>query len=250
VTGGSGGIGLAIAAGLVGRGYDVVLTARREDRLRAAAEKIGARYVVADAADEQQMAAVMAAVDEVHLLVHAAGVLQGTFVRKLSLDDLDQVLRANLRSGFVTTQAVLTKMPIGGRLIYIGSSASKEPMKGRTAYSASKAGLDAFASALRREVARDGINVNVVIPAPVETEILEEVTFEMVALQSSDVVDAVLFLDGLHPRVVIPEIFMYANPEGPLAPPPLLPPAAQAKLLPPAAQAKLLPPAAKAKQQP
>jgi NAD(P)-dependent dehydrogenase (short-subunit alcohol dehydrogenase family) len=238
VTGGSGGIGLAIAEGLVGRGYDVVITARGEDRLRAAAEKIGARYVAADGADEHQMAAVMAAVDEVHLLVHSAGILRGTFLRKLSLDDLDATLSANLRSAFVTTQAVLTKMPIGGRLIYIGSSASKEPMKGRTAYSASKAGLDAFASALRREVSRDGINVNVVIPAPVETEILEEVTFEMVALQASDVVDAVLFLDGLHPRVVIPEIYMYANPEGPLAPAPLLPPAAQAKLLPPAAKAK------------
>jgi NAD(P)-dependent dehydrogenase (short-subunit alcohol dehydrogenase family) len=229
VTGGSGGIGLAIAEGLVGRGYDVVITARNENRLRAAAEKIGARYVVADGADEAQMAAVMEAVDEVHLLVHSAGILKGTFLRKLSLDDLDQVLSANLRSAFVTSQAVLTKMPVGGRLIYVGSSASKEPMKGRTAYSASKAGLDAFASALRREVSRDGINVNVVIPAPVETEILEEVSFEMVALQASDVVDAVLFLDGLHPRVVIPEIFMYANPEGPLAPPPLLPPAAKAK---------------------
>jgi NAD(P)-dependent dehydrogenase (short-subunit alcohol dehydrogenase family) len=248
VTGGSAGIGLACAEGLVGRGYDVVLTARGEDRLRTAAEKIGARYVVADAADEDQMAAVADAVDEVHLLVHSAGVLRGTFVRKLSLADLDMVLRANLRSAFVATQAVLPKMPVGGRLIYIGSSASKEPMKGRTAYSASKAGLDAFASALRREVSRDGINVNVVIPAPVETEMLEEVTFEMVALQVGDVVDAVLFLDGLHPRVVVPEIFMYANPEGPLAPPPLLPPAAQAKQLPPAAQAKQVPPAAKARQ--
>jgi NAD(P)-dependent dehydrogenase (short-subunit alcohol dehydrogenase family) len=229
VTGGSGGIGLAVADGLVGRGYDVVITARSEDRLRAAAEKIGARYVVADGANEQDMAAVLDAVDTVDLLVHSAGILKGTFLRKLSLDDLDQVLSANLRSAFVTTQAVLTKMPVGGRLIYIGSSASKEPMKGRTAYSASKAGLDAFAYALRREVSRDGINVNVVIPAPVETEILEEVTFEMVALQTSDVVDAVLFLDGLHPRVVIPEIYMYANPEGPLAPSPLLPPAAKAK---------------------
>jgi hypothetical protein len=49
----------------------------------------------------------------------------------------------------------------------------------------------------------------------------------MVALQVSDVVDAVLFLDGLHPRVAIPEIAMHANPEGPLAPAPLLPPGAK-----------------------
>jgi NADP-dependent 3-hydroxy acid dehydrogenase YdfG len=229
VTGGSAGIGLACAEALAGRGYDVVLIARGEDRLRAAAERIGARCLVADAADETQMAAAIDALDQVHLLVHSAGVLRGTFLRKLSLDDLDHELRANLRSAFVTTQAVLPKMPVGGRLIYISSSSSKEPMKGRTAYSASKAGLDAFASALRREVSRDGINVNLVTPAPVETEMLEEVTFEMVALQVSDVAAAVTFLDSLHPRVVVPEIYMYANPEGPLAPPPLLPEAARRK---------------------
>lgn len=228
VTGGSSGIGLTCAEALVARGYDVVLTARGEERLRAAAEKIGARYVVADAAEPAQMDAVMAACDAVHLLVHSAGLLRGTFVRKQKIEDVDAVMHANVRSVFVTAHAVLPKMPVGGRIILISSSSSKQPMKGRTAYSASKAAVDAFAAALAREVARDGINVNVVIPAPVETEMLEDVTFEMVALQSSDVADVVTFLDSLHPRVVIPEIFMYANPEGPLAPPPLLPPAAKA----------------------
>ncbi|MBV9485490.1 MAG: SDR family oxidoreductase [Frankiaceae bacterium] len=229
VTGGSAGIGLACAEALVGRGYDVVLTARGEERLRREAERIGARYVVADAAEPAQMAAVMDACDEVHLLVHSAGVLKGSFVRRQSIEDVDEVLRANLRSVFVTCHAVIPKMPVGGRIILISSSAGKEPMKARTAYSASKAGVNAFALAMAREVSRDGINVNVVIPAPVETDMLEEVTFEMVALQPEDVVAAVMFLDGLHPRVVIPEISMHANPEGPLAPPPLLPPAAAAK---------------------
>jgi NADP-dependent 3-hydroxy acid dehydrogenase YdfG len=229
VTGGSAGIGLACAQGLVGRGYDVVLTARGEARLREVATRIGARYVVADAADPDQMDSVMATCDAVHLLVHSAGVLQGTFVRKQSIDDVDVVLRANLRSAFVTAHAVLPKMGVGGRIIFISSSASKAPQKSRTAYSASKAGLNAFADALRSEVTRDGINVNVLIPAPVETEMLEEVTFEMVALQSSDVADAVLFLDSLNPRVAIPEIAMHANPDGPLAPPPLLPPTAKRK---------------------
>ena len=102
-------------------------------------------------------------------------------------------------------------------------------MKARSAYSASKAGLNAFAKAITREVSRDGINVNLVIPAPVETDMLEEVTFEMVALQVKDVVDAVMFLDALDPRVVVPEIAMHANPEGPLAPAPLLPPAANSQ---------------------
>jgi NAD(P)-dependent dehydrogenase (short-subunit alcohol dehydrogenase family) len=229
VTGGSAGIGFACAERLVERGYDVVLTARHEGRLKAAAEKIGARYVVADAADPEQMDAVMEAVDEVHMLVHSPGLLRGTFVRKQSIEDVDRVLHANLRSAFVTSHAVLPKMPVGGRIIFIGSSSSKHPQKARSAYSASKAGLDAFAGALAQEVLRDGINVNLVIPAPVATEMLEEVTFEMVALQPSDVADVIGFLDSLNPRVAIREIFLNAVPEGPLAPPPLMPAAAVAK---------------------
>jgi NAD(P)-dependent dehydrogenase (short-subunit alcohol dehydrogenase family) len=227
ITGGSAGIGLACGEALLGRGYDVVLTARGEQRLRAAAERIGARWLAADAADPEQMAAVVDAPERVDLLVHSAGILAGTFVRKMTVEDFDAVIRANLRSAYVTTHAVLSKMGVGGRIIFLSSSSSQEPMKGRSAYSASKAGLNAFAKSLAREVSRDGINVNLVIPAPVETDMLEEVTFEMVALQVSDVVDAVTFLDSLHPRVVVPEIAMHANPEGPLAPPPLLPEAAK-----------------------
>lgn len=223
ITGGSAGIGLACGEALIGRGYDVVLVARGEPRVRGEAERIGARWVVADAAEPEQMAAVAAHTDRIDLVVHSAGILAGTFVRKEKAEDFDAVINANLRSAYVTTHALLPKMRVGGRIIFLSSSSSQDPMKGRSAYSASKAGLNAFAKSLMREVSRDGINVNVVIPAPVETDMLEEVTFEMVALQVSDVVDAVLFLDGLHPRVVVPEIVMYANPEGPLAPPPLLP---------------------------
>jgi short-subunit dehydrogenase len=96
-------------------------------------------------------------------------------------------------------------------------------MKARSAYSASKAGVNAFALALAREVARDGIQVTTLIPAPVATDMLEDVTFEMVALQAKDVADALVYLDELDPRVVVPEIAMHAMPEGPLAPAPLAP---------------------------
>lgn len=229
ITGGSAGIGLACGEALVGRGYDVVLTARGADRLHAAAAKIGARGIPGDAAEPDDMAAVVDQLERVDLLIHSAGILRGTFVRKETVEDFDAVIRANLRSAYVTTHAVLTKMGVGGRIIFMSSSSSQEPMKARSAYSASKAGLNAFAKAITREVSRDGINVNLVIPAPVETDMLEEVTFEMVALQVKDIVDAVLFLDALDPQVVVPEIAMHANPEGPLAPPPLLPPAAQDK---------------------
>lgn len=226
VTGGSGGIGKACAEGLLRRGYDVVLTARREAPLAEAAESLGARFVAADSADPDSFARVIEACGRVDLLVHSAGVLKGTFVRKERIEDFDDVIRANLRSTFVSVQAVLPVMPPGGRIVLVSSSAGAAGMKGRSAYSASKGGMNAFAEALRDEVARDGIHVNVLVPAPVETPMLSDVVFEMYALQSRDVADAVVFLDSLDPGVVLPRIDMRAMTEGPLAPSPLVPPAA------------------------
>ena len=217
ITGGSGGIGLACAASLRQRGYDVVLTSRTEATLRAAADQVGARWVVADSADPKQFAVVVDSVERIDLLVHSAGMLGGTFVRKERIEDFDEVIRTNLRSAFVATQAALPKMGVGGRIVFISSSSSQAGQKGRSAYSASKAGMNAFAQALTAEVARDGINVNVLVPAPVQTEMLEEVSFDMHAIQSTDVAEALVFLDTLNPRVVVGEIAMRAAAEGPLS---------------------------------
>ena len=229
VTGGSGGIGFACAEALAARDYELVLTSRRPEPLQAAAERLGARWVAADSADGTSFATVVAAVDHIDLLVHAAGILAGTFVRKEKPSTFDEVIRANLRSTFVVAHCALPKMGVGGRIIYISSSASVEPMRSRTAYTASKAGQNSFARALAGEVARDGINVNVVIPAPVDTPMLEDVTFPMHTLTSKDVTDAVVFLDSLAPSVVLPELYLRAADEGPLAPEPVLPTAYQRK---------------------
>jgi NAD(P)-dependent dehydrogenase (short-subunit alcohol dehydrogenase family) len=230
ITGGSGGIGFACGEALAARGYELVLTSRRPEPLEAAAEKLGARWVAADAADEGSFAAVVESVERIDLLVHAAGILGGTFVRKETPAAFDEVIRANLRSTYVVTHAALPKMGVGGRIVYISSSSSVQPMRGRTAYSASKAAMNAYALALAGEVERDGINVHVVIPAPVETAMLEDVRFPMHTLQSKDVADAVAFLDGLDPSVVLPELFLRAHEEGPLAPEPVLPEGYQRKL--------------------
>lgn len=229
VTGGSGGIGVACGRALRAAGYDVVLTARRRDPLREAAGALGARWVVADSADEEQFTAVVDAVDHVDFLVHAAGILDGTFVRKEDPATFDRVIRANLRSAFIATAALLPKMPQGGRIVFISSTAGLQGMKGRAAYSASKGGMNAFAQALAAEVARDGIAVHVIAPAPVDTPMLERVTFPMRTLRSSDVGDAVAFLDRLDPSVVLPEIVLRAADEGPAAPEPVVPEAARAK---------------------
>lgn len=229
VTGGSGGIGFACAEALAGRGYEVVLTARRAGPLQAAADKLGARWVAADSADEHEFAAVVEPLERVDFLVHAAGILDGSFVRKDDVATFDRVIRANLRSTFVTTSAVLPKMPPGGRIVFVSSTAGKAGMKGRSAYSASKGGINAFAQALAAEVARDGIGVHVLLPAPVDTGMLDLVTFPMHTLRPRDVGDVIGFLDGLDPGVDLPEVLLRAAEDGPFARDPVVPEAARRK---------------------
>lgn len=229
VTGGSSGIGLGVGRQLVDRGYDVVLTARTADRLQAAAEEIGARWVAADCADEVAFAAVVAAAGRVDLLVHAAGVMAGTFVRKESLDTFASVLRTNLTSAFVVTAAALPAMEAGGRIVFLSSSSAHAPQPGRSAYSASKAGLNAFAAALAREVERDGVAVHVVTTGPVATPMLDDVHFPMRTLGVEEVANTILWLDQLPPNVVLPEVVLSSVDQGPFAPEPFVPEAARAR---------------------
>ena len=114
-------------------------------------------------------------------------------------------------------------MKAGSRFVFISSSAAHEPMRARTAYSASKAGMNAFAGALAQEVDRDGINVHIVTPGPVETDMLQDVPFEMYAVRASDVADAVAWLDTLDPSVDLPEIRLHAITRGPSAREPVVP---------------------------
>lgn len=228
ITGGSSGIGLASGRLLAAAGYDVVLTARREGPLRDAAAEIGARSVAADSADEQAFAAVVAAAGRVDLLVHAAGVMAGTFVRKESADTFDGVIRTNLRSAFVVTAAALPLMRAGGRIVFLSSSSARAPQPGKAAYSASKAGLNAFAFALAKEVDRDGIAVHVVTTGPVATPMLDDVHFPMLALDVDDVARTIAWLDTLAPSVSLPEIALGAVEQGPFAPEPFVPEAARA----------------------
>ncbi|MEY2418472.1 MAG: hypothetical protein QOG90_1152 [Actinomycetota bacterium] len=227
VTGGSSGIGLACGRMLVDAGYDVVLTARREQPLQEAADAIGARYVAGDSSDVTSFANVIAQTPRVDLLIHAAGVLDGTFVRKESVGTFDAVIRANLRSAFVVSSAVLPVMPEGGRIVFLSSSSSHAPQPGRAAYSASKAGLNAFAGAMAKEVERDGISVHIVTTGPVATPMLDDVHFPMIALNPDDVARTVVWLDSLPPNVALLEVAVDSVQSGPFAPEAFVPEAAK-----------------------
>lgn len=228
VTGGSSGIGLAVGTGLVARGYEVVLNARRQGPLAAAAKEIGARWALGDCAVEGDAGAVVATAGPVDLLVHSAGSMAGTFVRKELAATFDTVIDANLRSAFLITAAVLETMPQGGRIIFLSSSSSHQPQPGKALYSASKAGLNAFALALAGEVERDGIAVHTVTPAPVATPMLDDVHFPMHALDARQVAEVVLWLDTLDPGVVLPEVELRATTKGPFAAELFVPDAARA----------------------
>jgi NAD(P)-dependent dehydrogenase (short-subunit alcohol dehydrogenase family) len=223
VTGGSGGIGKACGRKLAESGYDVVLTARREGPLRAAADELGVRYAVADASDPDGFAPAVDAIVDIDLVVHAAGTLGGTYARKQTFDQWRATMSANLDSCFVVTSAALPKMRPGSRFVFISSSAAHEPMPARTAYSASKAGMNAFAAALAQEVDRDGIAVHLVTPGPVETDMLQDVPFEMWTIRAADVADAVAWLDTVDPSVEIPEVRLHAVTRGPHARDPVVP---------------------------
>ena len=125
VTGGSGGIGKACAAKLCELGYDVILSARREDPLRAATHEIGARYVVADAADAHGFPEAIDALETIDLVVHAAGTLGGTYARKQTFEQWRKIISANLDSCFVVTAAALPRMRAGSRFVFVSSSAAE-----------------------------------------------------------------------------------------------------------------------------
>ncbi|TPG31675.1 SDR family NAD(P)-dependent oxidoreductase [Mycolicibacterium hodleri] len=223
ITGGSGGIGKACGRRLAELGYDVVLVARREPALRAVAERIGARFVVADASEPDSFRTAVDEAGPIHLVVHAAGILGGTYVRKQTFAQWRDTITANLDSCFVVASEALPHMTHGSRFVFISSSSAHEPMPARTAYSASKAGMNAFARALALEVDRDGINVHVVTPGPVETDMLQDVPFEMHAIRAADVAAAVAWLDTIDGSVDLPEIRLNAIARGPSARTPVIP---------------------------
>lgn len=182
VTGGSRGIGLAIADGLLAAGAAVVITGRDEahlERARAALGESGrharvhaARRDVGDPA--QAAAAVTAAIDTfggLDILVNNAGVGVFANVADMDANGWRQVIDTNLSGVFYCCHAAIPAMRRrgGGWIVNISSLAGKNPFVGGAAYCASKAGLNAFSEALMQEVRYDGIRVSYVMPGSVAT---------------------------------------------------------------------------------
>ena len=182
VTGGSRGIGAAIAKRLAADGASVAITyAKDKDAASAvvkAIESAGGKAIaiLADAADA---AAITAAVDKavaalgpLDVLVNNAGTAIPKKFEDTTLEELDRVININLRGVFVTTQAALKHMNDNGRIIMIGSCVGERLMTpGLVPYAATKGAVKMFAQGLSREVGDRGITVNNVQPGPIDTDL-------------------------------------------------------------------------------
>jgi 3-oxoacyl-[acyl-carrier protein] reductase len=178
VTGGSRGIGFAIAEALSSCGARVAIGGRDEARLVAACQRLGdgALAVQGDVADPRAAQALVdgaaAGLGGLDILVNNAGVGLFGNVADLNPDDWNQVLATNLSGVFYCTHAAIPHLRTrgGGWIINISSLAGINPFATGAAYCASKAGLDAFTEALMQEVRHDGIRVATVAPGSVATE--------------------------------------------------------------------------------
>jgi NAD(P)-dependent dehydrogenase (short-subunit alcohol dehydrogenase family) len=189
VTGGARGIGYAIAERLLDSGASCCLWDRDEEQLATAARTLAARgsgavhTVTVDVADPEsvQNAAdvTMRLNDRTDILVNNAGIAGATKrTWELTPDEWQAVLQINLFGVFLCCHAIVPRMleQQYGRIVNIASIAGKEGNPNASHYSATKAGVIGFTKSLGKELARDGILVNCITPAVIETEILKQVT--------------------------------------------------------------------------
>jgi len=181
VTGGSRGIGAAIAKRLAKEGADVAITysssPERARQLVDGIAKEGGRAVAikADAADQAAVrASVQQAVKEfgkIDILVNNAGVLALGPITDFPVDDFEKALSVNVRSVFTATQEAVRHMPDGGRIITIGSvNSERMPFQGGSVYALTKGAVASFTKGLARDLGGRKITVNNIQPGPVDTE--------------------------------------------------------------------------------
>lgn len=187
VTGGSRGIGRAIAVELASAGLHVIITYKTNDeQAQQTVEAIQAsggaaeavKFDVADCVDAaRHMDAICSRFQNIEVLVNNAGITADGLFMLMSETEWSSVIDTSLRGFYNVTQPVLKKMAVNhaGAIIAISSVSALMGNRGQTNYAAAKAGLIAACRSLAAEVARTGIRVNVVAPGLIDTEMLKDV---------------------------------------------------------------------------
>ena len=182
ITGGSRGIGAAIAKRLATDGAKVAITyTRGADAAASVVKEIerGGGKAIAIQADATDAEAGKAAVEKtvatfggLDVLVNNAGTAIPKTFEETTLEEMDRLLNINVRGVFIATQAALKHMKRGGRIVMIGSAVGERVLTpGLVPYSATKGAVKIFTQALSREVGGRGITVNNVQPGPIDTDL-------------------------------------------------------------------------------
>ena len=179
VTGGSRGIGKAIAQRLISEGAVVWIGDINEEMLQATSKEIGTKPVLMNVTDEAQ---VKEAVDKIlsedgkiDLLVNNAGITKDKLLMRMKKEDWDAVINVNLTGAFLVTKAVIPHMirKRQGAIVNIASVIGEMGNAGQANYAASKGGLIAFTKAVAKEVAGRNVRVNAVAPGFILTPMTE-----------------------------------------------------------------------------
>jgi 3-oxoacyl-[acyl-carrier protein] reductase len=182
VTGGSRGIGAAIAKRLAADGASVAITYAKDAKAASTVVKaieLSGGKAIAIQADAANVEAIKNAVEKavstfggLDVLVNNAGTAIPKTFEETTLEEMDRILDINVRGVFVTTQAALKHMKEGGRIIMIGSAVGERVQTpGLVPYSATKGAVKIFTQGLSREVGSRGITVNNVQPGPIDTDL-------------------------------------------------------------------------------
>lgn len=223
ITGASSGIGRATAVALAERGVRVLVTARREDRLREVCRAVedrggSAALYAGDAAEEETAHACVHLAQQrfgrVDILINNAGIGNYKNLVDTSLVEYDALMSANMRSTFVFSRAVAPRMieQKSGQILFISSVAGLQGAAGESVYCATKFAQVGFAQALDAELRPHGIKVGVLCPGGVKTEFAvghgrtEESVRESWMMDAAEVAETIVFACALPPNVRIPQM--------------------------------------------
>jgi len=197
ITGGAGGLGLALARRLASLGARVAILDQNPGRVRQAARELGgkAKGCVVDVTSREGVATLAAQLaaefGRIDILVNSAGITGQTNLKshEVSLDDFDRVLNLNLRASLITFQAVVPHMLERnyGRILHIASIAGKEGNAGMLAYSTSKAAIIGMTKVQGKEYAETGITVNALAPAVIRTALVDAMPPEQVEYMTNKI---------------------------------------------------------------